>query len=215
MKTSSVLKVIIGVAILGYIGNILFSSKSEEGQTKYTERILKERTDKDKIFKNKNESPLSEVEMASFEHLNYYPVDYSYRVNAQLEWADKPNKIRINTTQEKAREYYKSCVATFKVNGETVKLTLLKAVLPTPLTKDLLMVIFRDLTADTETYGAGRYIELHGIKKGQMQTYIDFNMAYNPYCAYNDSFDCPLPPFENMINVEIKAGEKRFKEENH
>ncbi|OHX65836.1 DUF1684 domain-containing protein [Flammeovirga pacifica] len=214
MKTTSILKIIIAVAILGYLANSFFSSKSSEGQNKYSERILKEREDKNKVFRNKKESPLKDVDIAQFESLNYYPVDFNYRVNAQLDWAESPDKLRIATTKEKAREYYKSCIATFNINGETVKLTLLKAVLPTPTTKDLLMVIFRDLTADSETYGAGRYIELHGIKKGQMQTYIDFNTAYSPYCAYNDDFDCPLPPFENMINVEIKAGEKRFKE-NH
>ena len=71
-----------------------------------------------------------------------------------------------------------------------------------------LFIPFRDATSGTDSYGAGRYVEAHPL--GQKRYAIDFNSAYNPYCAYNENWSCPLPPRENWLDVPIRAGEKTF-----
>jgi uncharacterized protein (DUF1684 family) len=72
-----------------------------------------------------------------------------------------------------------------------------------------LFLPFRDATSGKESYGAGRYLDLHAHRD---EVEIDFNYAYNPYCAYNPEWNCPLPPAENWLQVPIRAGEKAFPE---
>jgi len=79
---------------------------------------------------------------------------------------------------------------------------------------DYFFVPFTDLTSSTETYGAGRYLELeHDSEKGSGWFVLDFNLAYSPYCAYNDEYSCPIPPKANRLSVAIRVGEKMFREE--
>ena len=73
---------------------------------------------------------------------------------------------------------------------------------------DELFIPFRDSTSGNETYGAGRYVEAEPLGDGRFE--LDFNRAYNPYCAYNDAWRCPLPPRENWLTVPIRAGEMSF-----
>jgi len=87
------------------------------------------------------------------------------------------------------------------------------ALLTNPLYKDLLFLPFTDLTNNKETYGGGRYINLDIKSINEAKIIIDFNKAYNPYCAYSDGYRCPIPPEENNLPLEIKAGEKNYKGE--
>ena len=96
-------------------------------------------------------------------------------------------------------------VAVFRLAGRELRLT---PVLESPDARDLFF-IFRDATSGRETYGAGRYLEPQELPNGQIL--LDFNLAYNPFCAYSSSYSCPLPPFENHLTVAIRAGEKDFK----
>ncbi|NLR90559.1 DUF1684 domain-containing protein [Flammeovirga agarivorans] len=212
MKPSNIIKIVVALVVVIFLGNSFFSSNSDNGEVKYTERLKNDRDEKNKLFKSKKGSPLSDLDRAKFSHLNYYDINIKYRVMASLKWAEKPKVIKIATTKEKPRDYKKSAFAKFFIDGNEYKVTLLQAVIPNPATKGLFMLLFRDLTSGETTYGAGRYIELHNIKKGQMQTLIDFNEAYNPYCAYNEDYDCPMPPLENQLNVAIEAGEKNYHE---
>ncbi|NME67572.1 DUF1684 domain-containing protein [Flammeovirga aprica] len=210
MKLSQIIKIALFALIAVVIVYTYLSSNSNLEQGKYLEKMNIERAEKNEEFKNEQTSPLKKEEIDAFKSLNYYTPDKKFIVNASLEWADKPSTIKIASTNGDPRTYKKVAWATFKIGNQEQKLVLLQNALPNPLTKGLTMVLFRDQTSGKTTYGAGRYIELRGLKKGAMQTVIDFNKAYNPYCAYNDSYDCPLPPLENQMTIEINAGEKKY-----
>lgn len=210
MKLSQLIKVTLFTLIAIVIAYTYYSSNTNLDQGIYLEKINKERAEKNEEFRDKKISPLKKEEIDTFKSLQYFSPDKKYIVNASLEWVKKPEKIKIAATKGKSRTYKKVAYASFKVNGSLQKLVLLQNAIETPITKGLTMVIFRDKTSGKTTYGAGRYIELRGLKQGSMQTVIDFNKAYNPYCAYNDSYDCPLPPLENQLSIEINAGEKKY-----
>ncbi|KXX72434.1 DUF1684 domain-containing protein [Flammeovirga sp. SJP92] len=210
MKLSQIIKIALFALIAVVIAYTYLSSNSNLDQGKYLEKMNIERAEKNEEFKDEKTSPLKEEELKSFTSLNYYSPDKQYIINAKLEWAEKPESIKIASTNGEPRTYKKVAWASFKIDNQEQKLVLLQNAFPNPLTKGLTMVLFRDQTSGKTTYGAGRYIELRGLKKGSMQTVIDFNRAYNPYCAYNDSYDCPLPPLENQMTVEINAGEKKY-----
>ncbi|MBB6461035.1 DUF1684 domain-containing protein [Flammeovirga kamogawensis] len=211
MKPSTFLKGIVFLFVVIFLGYSYFNSTSEEDTQKYITEISSEREKKNIEFKNDSSSPLTEDEKSSFNKLNYFPVDANYKVNASLDWYGLPKTVKIKTTKGLPRNYKKVALAKFHLNGESLELTLLADATRNPLTKDVVMILFTDQTSGKVTYGAGRYIELHNVKKGQLQTTIDFNTAYNPYCAYNENFDCPIPPSENYLATEVKVGEKNFK----
>jgi uncharacterized protein (DUF1684 family) len=110
--------------------------------------------------------------------------------------------------------FVKYGVLKFRVSGRARTLAVYQADTATlkkfPEYADLLFIPFRDATNRTETYGGGRYIDIK-IAAGQREVTVDFNLAYNPNCAYGgDKWNCPIPPRENSLDIEIKAGEKRY-----
>lgn len=210
MQLSQIIKISLFAIIAILIGYTYYSSNTNLEQGKYLEKINKDREEKNAEFKDNKKSPLEEEDIESFNALNYFTPDKNYIINATLEWIENPKSIKIASTKGEPRTYKKVANASFKINGQKQQLVLLQNAIPNPLTKGLTMVLFRDKTSGKSTYGAGRYIELRGLKKGSMQTIIDFNKAYNPYCAYNENYDCPLPPLENQLTVEVNAGEKKF-----
>ncbi|AZQ62412.1 DUF1684 domain-containing protein [Flammeovirga pectinis] len=211
MKPSTFLKGIVFLFVVIFLGYSYFNSTSEEDTQKYITEITSEREKKDTEFKDESSSPLTEDEKLIFKALSYFPVNADFKVNASLEWYGLPKTVKIKTTKGLPRNYKKVALAKFHLNGKSLSLTLLADAMRNPLTKDVVMVLFTDKTSGKDTYGAGRYIELHNVKKGQLQTTIDFNTSYNPYCAYNENFDCPIPPSENHLETEVKVGEKIFK----
>jgi uncharacterized protein len=153
------------------------------------------RRQKDKFFAESGDSPILHDEKHHFHGLNYYPVDLTYRVVATL--VEEQN-TRIGRLE-------------FELEGQQLRLTAFLPPGDEPLHGNRLFVPFRDKTSGKETYGAGRYIDLN--KRASNEYILDFNRAYNPYCAYSPYYSCPLPPGENSLPVEIKAGEKLFHEE--
>ena len=107
------------------------------------------------------------------------------------------------TTTGEVRAYRRSGKVSFEVDGEPATLTLYT----TPHGNGW-FVPFRDATSGTETYGAGRYLDLERTGDGSVM--LDFNLAYNPYCAYDQRYSCPLPPVENWLQVPIRAGERNY-----
>ena len=100
--------------------------------------------------------------------------------------------------------------AEFEIEGEPQKLLILEIVDMGPY-RGTLFLAFGDETSARETYGAGRYLNVEKPKGGRKSIELDFNLAYNPYCAYNDTFSCPFPPSENLLSIPIRAGEKNYK----
>ncbi|HKP52285.1 MAG TPA: DUF1684 domain-containing protein [Chloroflexia bacterium] len=169
------------------------------------------RRQKDKFFQESEDSPLLHEDKHHFQGLNYYPVDLGYRVVATLVEEAHPGIFKVQTTTGDHKEYTRLGRLEFELDGQPLRLTAFLPPADEPLHGNRLFVPFRDKTSGKETYGAGRYIDLN--KRASDQYVLDFNRAYNPYCAYSPYYSCPLPPGENSLPVEVRAGEKLFHDE--
>ncbi len=167
----------------------------------YVGRITAERVQQDDFFRSDGESPVKREEVDKFVPLSYFAIDESYAVPAQLEPAATREAITMPTSTGKLRTVEKIGTLRFNLKGQPLKLT---AFLEEGSQR--LFVPFSDLTSGTETYPAGRYMNLDPSPSGIY--IVDFNIAYNPYCYYNVEFDCPLPPAENRLTIPIRAGER-------
>jgi uncharacterized protein (DUF1684 family) len=163
------------------------------------------RRDKDDFIGRDHRSPLTSSQQRTFKGLAYYPENPALVVKAKIDRKVEPGVVRMETTQRREQAYRRYGVVHFEVDGQPAQVTLYSSE-----GSHELFVPFRDATSGKETYGAGRYLDLH--THGDEVT-IDFNYAYNPYCAYNPDWSCPLPPAENWLEVAIRAGEQNFPEE--
>ena len=163
------------------------------------------RAERNRQYREDPASPIPADKKNVLLPLRYYPPDPSYAVPAVLDiFPGERQKLEVPTSTGVPRREELVGRLTFTLQGQ--KLTLNAFVEEGTQTIDELFVPFRDLTAGTETYPAGRYLNLKPTATGIYT--IDFNMAYNPYCAYNNAYECPLPPPENRLKVAVKAGEK-------
>jgi uncharacterized protein (DUF1684 family) len=166
------------------------------------------RRQKDKFFKESPDSPLLPDDKEAFVGLNYYSVDPDFRVVAMLIPDAHPGTFRVQTTTGDYKEYTRMGRLEFTLNGQTFSLTAFMPPADEPMHGNRIFVPFRDRTSAKETYGAGRYLDLN--KREGNEYVLDFNRAYNPFCAYSPYYSCPIPPGENNLQVEIRAGEKQF-----
>lgn len=155
-------------------------------------------------------SPLMEQDLATFKALDYFPANESFFVVAQFKRTPKEKPFKMQTSTDRKPVYIKYGEATFTLNGKSFTLNLYRSIELSKQEKykDDLFLPFSDLTSGNESYIGGRYIDLK-IPKGNTIA-IDFNTAYNPYCAYNHNYSCPKVPLENDLNIEVKAGVKKF-----
>ena len=155
-------------------------------------------------------SPLEEKDLKKFKTLEFYPVSNKYFVNAKLVKAKNEKAFEMKTSTARKPKYIKYGTVSFVIDGITLQLNVYQNVelSKTEEYKNSLFLPFSDLTCGKESYIGGRYIDLK-IPNGNMIA-IDFNQAYNPYCAYNHKYSCPIVPMENDLNVAIKAGVKTF-----
>lgn len=168
------------------------------------------RKEKDKFFKTDSHSPLLPEQRTTFTGLRYFLPSEEYYVNATFDQADKPDTIQMLTSkQNDKRLYLRYGFFTFAIGDSSYKLTAFK---PVGEAIETLFVPFKDATNGKQTYGAGRYLDIEEDVGADEYT-LDFNSAYNPYCAYNHTFSCPLVPPENVLDVSIKSGEKKPSDE--
>lgn len=167
----------------------------------YGPRIAFEREQKDRFFREASDSPVRKEDIAKFVPLAYFPIDESYAVPAQLEPVKERVIFTMPTSIGKLQNSEKLGTLRFNLKGQPLQLT---AFLEEGTGR--LFVPFSDLTSGTETYQAGRYINLDPMRSGVY--IVDFNGAYNPYCYYNAAYECPLPPAENRLQVPVRAGER-------
>ncbi len=159
------------------------------------------RAQKDEFMREHPQSPLPEELRPSFSGLSYYDPAPELSFELPVEPADG-SEVHVQTSDGQIRAYVRAGVVRFDIGGEPTQLTLFS----TPGHDDGYFVPFRDATSGKETYGAGRYLDLEPNGDGTVT--LDFNYAYNPYCAYDEAYSCPLPPHENWLQVPIEAGEK-------
>jgi uncharacterized protein (DUF1684 family) len=160
------------------------------------------RAAKDDFFANDHHSPLTPAQQQDFQGLDYFPENLDLRLELVVEAYSGEEPIQMQTSTGEIQVYTRLGKIKFTVNGEAAELTIFE-------NKYGPFLPFVDSMAGKETYGAGRYLEPVALPNGKFL--VDFNLAYNPYCAYNDLYSCPLTPWENRIKVPIKAGEKIFK----
>ena len=177
-------------------------SPSVPASASYPDRIAAERAGKDEMFRNDSKaSPIKPGEIDTFVPLSYFPIDEAYAVPAQLQPAAERISAQVPTSTGKMREMIRLGTLVFTLKGQPLKLAAFSEE-----GSSQLFVPFTDLTSGTETYQAGRYMNLDPTPTGIY--IVDFNIAYHPYCYYNAEYDCPFPPAENRLKVPIRAGER-------
>jgi uncharacterized protein len=167
-------------------------------------RLERFRANRNTFFKEHDHSPLLPEQRERFEKLEYYPENENLRFELTLDTEGVSQEpVTLGTTTGEPKEFVPAGRAHFSADGENVSLMVYREP-----GRGRYFLPFRDATAGTETYAVGRYLDPQSKPDGTV--ILDFNMAYNPYCAYNDNFTCPIPPFENVVQVPIKAGEKMY-----
>jgi uncharacterized protein (DUF1684 family) len=181
-----------------------------KAQTSFADQIAKHRTAYRNEFLTPGNSPLPSKE--AVDKLNFYAPDSTYRVVASVQRIEKAEPFDMPTYSGKTKPYVAYATLSFTLHGQPQQLTVLRSLdlQRMPQYRDYLFVPFKDVTSGKETYGGGRYLDLRlgDIQNGQLT--LDFNKAYNPYCAYADGYSCPIPPKSNVLPVAVEAGERAY-----
>ena len=156
---------------------------------------------KDEYFAQDAESPLTPEQRERFNGLNYFLENPDLRLEVEVHPFPEQEQVQLPTSTGDVRTYTRYGRFPFQVGGKGVELTLFNS-------PHGFFLLFVDSLAGSETYGAGRYLEPEQLPNGKFL--VDFNLAYNPYCSYNELWNCPIPPAENRLAVPIRAGEKIF-----
>jgi uncharacterized protein len=211
MSAKRVVFVVFVIIILSLAQEISISAEgsNRNGIKLEEQRVVEWRKERDAFLKNHQRSPLLPQDKKDFKGTKYYPFDAKYFYSGQIERTN----LHINnpkyyatflTNKGMSKRYIRYGKFPFTLDGKDYTIEIYKSIL-----SDNLFVPFKDKTNGRETYEGGRYVEAE-IRPGY-KIILDFNTAYNPSCAYNDKFVCVIPPRENMLDVEIRAGEKNFK----
>lgn len=194
-----------GVVLVALMG-IVYSFMGTDDST-YVKKIEKQRDEKNQYMRTAEDSPFAK-KVDEFQGLSYYPVDSKYSLKAKLIPIENKKSVELPTSDGKVKRYLEYAYAEFKLDENIHRLLILEIIDMGPY-RGTLFLSFGDDTSARETYGAGRYLDVQKIR-GQNSIMLDFNEAYNPYCAYNNEYSCPLPPRENLLSIAIKAGEKNY-----
>ena len=178
------------------------SSPSPPDETEYLQKVLTWRAERDKTW-SESTDPIPPERRAEFLPLKYFPPDPNYVVSAELKLSDTRPVVELPTSTGTLRKMQIVGTLEFTLNGQKFGLGALS---PAGEPIRALFVPFADLTTGTETYPAGRYLDIEPTATGLYT--IDFNYAYNPTCAYNKSYECPYPPPSNRLKIAVLAGEK-------
>lgn len=157
------------------------------------------RKEKDAFFREPD-SPLSDEQRKAFLGLQYFPENPELRFTLPLDTSAGRSFLTLQTSTGEQRQYERAGTVVFSVKGQSVTLWVYQD-------EHGYFLPFRDGTCENESYPAGRYVE---PEEHEGKLLVDFNLAYNPYCAYTERFSCPIPPRENWTPVRIEAGEKKF-----
>jgi len=175
----------------------------------FLEDINAYRSDQMNTLSQSDASPLSKEDVKK---LSFYAPDQDFRVIAHVEKVSPKESITIDTYSGKEQEFIEYAKLTFTVKDKPYSLMTHKNLksMRMPQYRNKMFLMFTDLTTGQSTYGGGRYIYIDesDLNNGKIQ--LDFNKAFNPYCAYSDGYNCPIPPKENDLPFRVEAGEKDF-----
>jgi uncharacterized protein len=175
----------------------------------YQEAIRLHREDYKKAFLKSDHAPLKKEDLS---YLRFYEPDSSYRVVATFRSTPGSKPFDMPTYSGITKEFVKYGELHFTLTGKEYILEVYRnlALAATPIYRNHLFIPFKDPTNGQETYGGGRYLDLETTDLASGTYLLDFNKAYNPYCAYSEGFNCPIPPRANHLTIDIKAGEQNF-----
>ena len=185
---------------------LLFISCGPQEDPKYRAEIANHRTALNEQFFDPERTPLDSASFYTWEGLKFFPIQEKYKVKAQLTRVNNAQVFELPHSHQKTKPYKTYGKLSFNLEGKTFELRVLEQEIKKPGYENYLIVPFTDLTTDIETYGGGRYLDLE--KTDANEVVLDFNLAYNPYCAYNEAYTCPIPPKENQLGLRIEAGMK-------
>lgn len=205
MKVNFKTSYVIYLAVFITVASIIISLGINNNKRSQRQMTLDWRKQKNDYFRDNDNSPILERE--HFSGLNYFEPDLAYKTEAHLILLKDTMPVNIVRTDGKKEPYLRYAIASFKLNNKEYQLTLFKSLRDT-INKNVLFLPFTDNSNGETTYKAGRYLDIE-LKKPN-EAVIDFNYAYNPFCAYNPRFSCPIPPKENFLDTKITAGEKIF-----
>jgi uncharacterized protein (DUF1684 family) len=204
MKTSRIIMAVVAITVVVILFYSMSTGTIERG---YSELLEQERQQKHDFMRSDPGSPFAK-DTAAFHELKYFAPDPRYKVVADLEEVQDRKIVVLGTNDGLEQRYLEYAYATFRLNGADNRLLILEVIESGPF-RGTLFLAFADQTSAFETYGAGRYLDV--VKTpGATTITLDFNQAYNPYCAYSDEFSCPLPPKENVLTIAVKAGEMTY-----
>ncbi|ULC58752.1 DUF1684 domain-containing protein [Flaviramulus sp. BrNp1-15] len=195
---------IILLAVLVSFSSCAQKKRPIKGETEFQRKINSE-------YKDATTSPLKDKDRKRFESLDFFKFDSTYVVEAQFKRTPNEKAFKMKTTTDRLPVYVKYGELSFNLKGNTYKLNIYQnqGLIEKEGYENYLFLPFLDETNGLESYGGGRYIDAR-IPEGNTMI-IDFNKAYNPYCAYNDRYSCPIVPRENYLQTSIEAGVKAFK----
>jgi uncharacterized protein (DUF1684 family) len=192
-------KIVLLILVVAVVGILFYSLQGSED---YIATISEKRDVYAQTLANDKDSPIANL--PNFTGFKYFEPNVDYRIEAEYKGTSDSGQSMIMMTDSTQSEIKKAGEATFLLGGENYTVSLFDE-------GDIYLLPFRDLTSGKETYGGGRYINIPKDKLVGDKIEIDFNNAHNFYCAYNESYICPVPPKENFIKAEIKVGEKVYK----
>lgn len=187
----------------------LFFATATFAQTPFAEQIASHRESYKKDLLTTSGGPLSADEV---KEVQFYAPDSTYRITATVELTPDAQPFQMPTYSGKTKTHVAYALVSCVLNGKPQQLTLYRNLnlMRLPEYRDYLFIPFKDATSGGETYGGGRYLDVRtgDIRDGHLS--LDFNKAYNPYCAYREGYACPIPPPNNILLVPVEAGEKAF-----
>ncbi|MGK7396249.1 MAG: DUF1684 domain-containing protein [Candidatus Cyclobacteriaceae bacterium M3_2C_046] len=198
------LVILTGVIIMVYSFQSGSDGTADFDEATYRKDIEEHRSKKDYYLKTDQDSPF-QVDDQSYQGLNYYPVSLRYRIMADFIPAATPGKRSVSLTDGSSEQYAEIGKASFELEGIPQELLVLES---SAQGQTYHFIPFYDPSNESETYPGGRYLEPELLKGDKIL--LDFNLAYNPYCAYVPDYACPLPPPENNLSVAVTAGEKSY-----
>ncbi|MFC7073759.1 DUF1684 domain-containing protein [Halovenus rubra] len=180
-------------------------STTDADKESYARTLREKRAEKNEFFATHRQSPIPPEHRDTFDSLDYFDPDMEYRAEADVTRFSEPETVELDTSDGRSVRYSRLFEFSFELRGQTQTLAGYRQ-----QPEDAIFVPFRDKTTGQQTYTDGRYIELEteqDLTDGD-SIEIDFNLAYSPFCAYSETFACPLPPEENWLDIIVPAGEK-------
>lgn len=199
-------KILFALIIITLLSNCSAPTTNYEDEIKLAQYKLNTQ------FSDASASPLTEDDLKTFKALAFFDIDKNYRIEAEFELTPNTPVFELQTTTDRLPLYRKYGIARFTLSGKKLELSIYQNQdLMTDVTyEDYLFIPFNDTTNGTLSYGGGRYIDVEIPSEESKTIVIDFNKAYNPYCAYNSKYSCPIPPSENNLSIAILAGVKAY-----